>query len=186
MGRWSWSNKRTVEECKPISISVMAQGGAFEKGLGNLYTYSWSNLRGEEVGSISYQVRRGPAGEPYLQLSYTITNRSTKEKTPLDYSIQLTTTPCNFGGKRYWFICPLVVNGMSCRRRVGKLYLPPNGKYFGCRLCYNLTYRSCQEHDSRVDALARNPELLLSLLKKKGWKGSPAELKAYFKATGRL
>jgi hypothetical protein len=29
--------------------------------------------------------------------------------------------------------------------RVGKLYLPPDGLYFGCRHCYELTYRSCQE-----------------------------------------
>ena len=186
MGRWSWSGRTTVEECKRISISVMARGGAFEKRLGSSYTYWWSNLRGEEVGSISYQVRRGATGELYIQLSYTITNRLTNEKTPLDYPIQLTTTPCNFGGKRYWFICPLVVDGVPCGRRVAKLYLPPNSKYFGGRHCYNLTYRSCQEHDSRVDALAKNPELLLSLLRKKGWRGSPREFKAYFKTTGRL
>jgi hypothetical protein len=28
---------------------------------------------------------------------------------------------------------------------VGKLYLPGGGRYFGCRRCYRLTYRSCQE-----------------------------------------
>jgi hypothetical protein len=28
---------------------------------------------------------------------------------------------------------------------VGVLYIPLGRKYFGCRLCYNLTYRSCQE-----------------------------------------
>jgi hypothetical protein len=40
---------------------------------------------------------------------------------------------------------------------VRKLYLPPDGRYFGCRHCYRLTYRSVQEHDKRVDALIRNP-----------------------------
>jgi hypothetical protein len=36
---------------------------------------------------------------------------------------------------------------------VRKLYL--SGKYFGCRHCHNLTYRSCQESDSRVYAAIR-------------------------------
>jgi hypothetical protein len=44
------------------------------------------------------------------------------------------------------------------------LYLPPGGRYFGCRVCYRLTYRSAQEHDKWVDALRRNPEALLVAL----------------------
>jgi len=35
--------------------------------------------------------------------------------------------------------------------------LPPGGKYFGCRHCYNLTYQSCKEHDKRLDAMKRLP-----------------------------
>ena len=38
---------------------------------------------------------------------------------------------------------------------MGKLYLPPGGRYFGCRHCHDLTYRSRQESDARVYALAR-------------------------------
>ncbi len=48
----------------------------------------------------------------------------------------------HYGGLRYWFICPLLVNGVACRRRVAKLYF--RGWYFGCRHCHGLTYRSCQ------------------------------------------
>jgi hypothetical protein len=28
---------------------------------------------------------------------------------------------------------------------VGKLYLPPGGRYYGCRHCHELTYTRCQE-----------------------------------------
>jgi hypothetical protein len=28
---------------------------------------------------------------------------------------------------------------------VRKLFLPPGGRYFGCRRCHRLTYASCQE-----------------------------------------
>jgi len=57
-------------------------------------------------------------------------------------------TPCNYGGHRPWLIC------MHCGRRVAALYL--RGKYFACRHCYNLTYTSCQESDSRFRKLLQD------------------------------
>jgi len=72
----------------------------------------------------------------------------------MDYPVGLTTTPLPWGGVRWWFVCPLVVSGQACGRRVGKLYLPPGGRYFGCRHCYDLTYTSCQE-SHKFDGLYR-------------------------------
>jgi hypothetical protein len=63
----------------------------------------------------------------------------------LDLRITLVTTRPNFGGLRFWFICPLNVGGRRCQRRVAKLFLPPGGKYFGCRHCHDLSYTSSQE-----------------------------------------
>jgi len=60
-------------------------------------------------------------------------------------NVLLEATPTNFDGQRWWFTCPMVVEGIPCEGRVGKIYLPPGAKYFGCRKCHNLTYRSCQE-----------------------------------------
>lgn len=57
-------------------------------------------------------------------------------------------TSCNFGGHRPWLIC------MNCGRRVAVLY--SGGKYFACRHCLDLTYRSCQESDSRFSKFLRN------------------------------
>lgn len=66
-----------------------------------------------------------------------------ENKVHADFNIYLTTTPCTYGGERYWFVCPAVVNGKSCNRRVGVLYKPKYGcPYFACRHCYNLTYES--------------------------------------------
>jgi len=59
--------------------------------------------------------------------------------------VNLLATNTNFGGKRLWFECPAFIHGNACKRRVGKLYIPPGGKYLGCRHCYCLTYRSSQE-----------------------------------------
>jgi hypothetical protein len=63
----------------------------------------------------------------------------------VDYKVRLTTTKPNYGGLRWWFLCPLVRPDGGPQRRVVKLYLPSGAKYFGSREGYGLTYTSCQE-----------------------------------------
>ena len=58
---------------------------------------------------------------------------------PVEEPVELTWTPCNYGGKRPWFICPAT----GCGRRVAVIY--GAGRYFACRHCYDLTYASQQE-----------------------------------------
>ncbi len=165
MGRHSWSDKKTVEECKSLDLSWLNRQGYL---CGSWWgTIQWKNTLGEVTSSISIMVSvtREGFGEDYVRLSYSQTDRFTKEKKKdLDYKIELVTTPCHFGGVKYWFVCPLVANGRYCGRRVAKLYLPGGQTYFGCRHCYNLTYRSCQEHDSRVNSLMRLPSQELDRL----------------------
>jgi hypothetical protein len=86
----------------------------------------------------------------WLWLHYTLP--ATQER--VDYAVGLTTTRQRFGGLLWWFLCPLASQGGACGRRVGKLYLPPRGRYFGCRQCHGLTYTSCQE-SHKFDGLRR-------------------------------
>ncbi|MBI4117691.1 MAG: hypothetical protein HY453_01250 [Parcubacteria group bacterium] len=76
----------------------------------------------------------------YIELNYTVTDGQSNEKTEMKYKIKLVTTSCNYGGKRYWFECPLTTNGEYCGRRVGVIYSV--GKLFGCRYCANVAYRA--------------------------------------------
>jgi hypothetical protein len=55
-----------------------------------------------------------------------------------DYKIHLTTTQPHYGGKRWWFLCPV----QGCGRRVAVLYL---AHIFACRRCCNFTYASQNE-----------------------------------------
>ena len=155
MGRWSYSDRRTTEECKSISTKWLKKYDYF---IGYKHGgMTWSRA-GQQTGSISFCVSTFERDE-YIRFQYTQTDRHFGEKAELDYKVRLEWTSCHFGGRRWWFICPLVVNGQVCNRRVGALYLA-SGKYFGCRHCHNLTYQSSKEHDKRIGALMRNPELL--------------------------
>ncbi len=96
-----------------------------------------------EVGQrdIECEVDTRNRSAPWIRLCYT-TKRSGDA---VDYRMSLTTTPLPWGGERWWFVCPLVGGGKPCRRRCDKLYLPPGGRYFGCRRCHDLTYQSCRD-----------------------------------------
>jgi len=76
----------------------------------------------------------------YIELTYAVTDGQSDEKTEMKYKIKLVTTSCNYGGKRYWFECPLTTNDEYCGRRVGVIYSV--GKLFGCRYCANVAYRA--------------------------------------------
>jgi hypothetical protein len=151
MGRWSYSNRWTIEECKTITTQFFNKHNYFDGGV-RTGGMKWSR-NGEKTGSIGFEVST-VKGDEYIRLQYTQTNTETGEKTELDYKVWLDWTSCYFGGRRWWFICPLITNGQACSRRVGSLQLA-GSKYFGCRHCHNLTYESSKE-SHRFDRLFRD------------------------------
>ncbi len=155
--RWKFHTKKdTVEDCRVLSVFDMKREGLLEPGPLRSGRWVWRNAYTNEIwASIGYKLLLGGNGNlSFLRLQYTIT-RWDNSKQDMDYTVFLKNTACHFGGVRWWFICPLVVNGRNCKRRVGKLYLLSGGRYFGCRHCYDLTYQSSQESDKRVNALKR-------------------------------
>jgi len=79
-------------------------------------------------------------------LNYTWSEWSSKKVEPITLPVRLTTTRCNFGGKRYWFVCPLSRDSRLCGRRIGVIY--DVGRWFGCRACANISY-SAQRRGGR-------------------------------------
>jgi hypothetical protein len=124
MGRYYWDKKETVEDCRSVSISFLKKHGYLSEPCCMSGTIVWTNRFSERASSIGIMVDT-LYNVGYVKFSYTVTDRNTGEKTDYDYKVQLTTTPCNFGGVRYWFICPLSKNDVYCGRRVGKLYCAP-------------------------------------------------------------
>ncbi len=109
-----------------IAEAIQRKGSGYEY-VGKI-TWSWND---EPFASIGYSL-----------IGHTFTLDYTSNGVPLKYPVSLTTTNQPKGGLRYWFICPLQGCG---GRRTAKLYLPNGAKYFGCRKCYNLTYKSSNE-----------------------------------------
>lgn len=142
MGRWYCDKKRTVENCKSISVSFLRKNGYFASPWPQGIV--WTNRLGKETASMTVSVHTSD-DENYIRLIYTMTDRDTGKEAHFDYRVQLVTTPCNLGGVRWWFICPLSTNGVYCGRRVAKLYRAPRANYYGCRHCYNLSYESRNE-----------------------------------------
>ena len=144
-GRGVWKRKYRVDEVRSMDILDLQRKNVFTRGAGITRTASWSR-NGDVVASIAYQVEAAENGPSGLRFIYTIPNNNTGVKKGYNYIIPVVSTPCNYGGKRWWFICPLVVNGRSCQRRCRIVYMPPGSEYFGCRECHKLTYESRQRH----------------------------------------
>ena len=133
----SWcSSKMTVEECRELDINRFVRAGMIAPL--QIGTVTWRDQHtGKVVASIDFLTK--PVGDSLeLLLKYRLQRQEN-----VNLPIRLQTTVPHFGGSRWWFTCPLLNDGLPCRRRVGKLYL--RGKFFGCRHCHDLTYRSCQE-----------------------------------------
>jgi hypothetical protein len=150
---WRPTKKTVVEDCLSLDANRWTREGILRAGIQRSGTWQWKYSDGH-TSWIEYEVRTLDMGWPTVRLAYGWPNKETGQRETADYRVDLTTTRPRFGGLRFWFVCPLVVGGRPCGRRAGKLYLPPWGRYFGCRRCYDLSYTSAQE-SRKYDGLWR-------------------------------
>jgi hypothetical protein len=133
-GRRSGFGRDTVEACRSIDVNRLHREGCLHAG----WMGGWHWTRdGEKVASINLRTEHDR-----LHLSYRV--RSVGEEwADVDETVRIVRVACRFGGTRPYFICPGVVNGIACGRRVAKLH--GSGRYFLCRHCYRLAYASQSE-----------------------------------------
>src|SRR5689334_7782886 len=127
---WRSGKKTVVESCLDIDANRWMREGILRAGAQRSGSWRWTYKDGREC-SISYTMSAPEGAQPLLRLSYSWTHPRSGEKEPVEYHVRLATTRPRFGGLRWWFVCPLVVRGRACNRRVGKLYLPPRSRFFG-------------------------------------------------------
>lgn len=144
----------TADASLRIDLAWMMRTGRAREGCHISGSLSW-NCGGEPAGSISYQAIMTVRGEERLELSYTRGSGDKREH--VTQTVRLTYTVPNYGGKRWWMICPF--RGI----RVGKLYKPLPGDRFASRKAWRLAY-----HIQHVAHRDRPFEKLFRLQKKLG------------------
>jgi hypothetical protein len=147
---WRGIAKTTVEDCLFMSAAKLTSDRMLRANWQWCGVLSWTRVStGEKISYIEFDsIVSSESGSVHFK--YT----KTKTGDAVDYKTKLTSTLLPRGGRRWWFVCPLVVGDRPCRRRVDKLYLPPSSRYFGCRHCHQLTYTSCQESHKYDNCLA--------------------------------
>lgn len=157
--------KKESDTLKRIDIRSLNQRGLF-KGWYQV-DVTWAGRGGKNDFSTSVSFL---PGRVEISLSYGFQN----------LSVPLLTTPCYFGGSRYWFACPFTKDSAPCSRRVAVLYL--NGERFGCRHCHNLTYasRNAKRYSelyplTKTLELDRKIEALIPSIKRENYAGKPTK-----------
>jgi len=130
---WQGPKKYVVEDCLVLSIKELTRAGLLKTGCPS---GSWCWRSGDKtVATVKLDLSIYPdRGTIWL------TNAA---GAPM-HTVSLVTTVPHYGGRRWWFICPIK------KIRVAKLYLPSGATMFASRQAYDLTYRSSQESGWRA------------------------------------
>lgn len=133
-GRQNGRKKRVVEDCLILSVKDVRTDAGCHNGI-----HLW-RCGDQDRGAIKYEINLRSAEQGCLWLWYNVAG------VPIHVAISMISTALHTGGRRWWFICPVMGT------RVGKLYLPAGATQFAGRQAHNLTYTSCQEsgRDKRV------------------------------------
>lgn len=136
--RWNWeATKQCLEDGLTLDIKALLKHCGSANGKIRIGQLNWTlRSSGERIASVSFEyAREGDDG--WVEISHTKGSQR----------IYLSTTRPNYGGRRWWFVCPIT------GQRAAKLYLPGGGTtQFASRQAYRLAYRSTRQdrHDRLV------------------------------------
>jgi len=121
--------KKEIKGNKKIKIWWLTKG-LYKTHTNRNTVMTWGNSSSKSYFKLEIDIHK----KNCMKFMYSIQDHHSKREKKYQYKVKLLETPCNFGGVRYWFECPV------CRKnkRVAVLYL--NEDKIGCRECQNLTY----------------------------------------------
>jgi hypothetical protein len=143
--------RRKCEYALPFDIRRLRRIGRLSAG--QSFGWRWSR-DGEEFASIGVKTLADA-----IELDYSWAPSGENRRHILCVA-RLTFTPCRFGGKRSWFLCP------ECWRRCEVLYGVTRRGNFACRVCQRLAYAS--EAESPIDRCWRQQRKLEAQLTEHG------------------
>lgn len=132
--------RRMVEECLTLDVNALVRDlGDLDRPAGG--RLNWNGDARHATAAVDFEIIPDPKIGSILNLRYQI-SPSSRAVRRVCVPIRLQRTRPHLGGVRWWFTCPLTLDGRPCYRRVGTLHLPPGAFYFGCRHCHGLSYLS--------------------------------------------
>lgn len=147
-GSWyRYGHKGRLEQQLRIDIRYLKKNQMLKPGA---YTLSWNYGDEEAAARASLIVTRQK-----MIVACSWTDGETGEPQKMKWVIELSESPCRYGGSRKWFICP------RCGYRLAVLVMTP--PHVGCRHCLHLSYASQSENVSyrglrRMDKIANRLE----------------------------
>src|SRR5262245_24978828 len=111
--RYRYGTKQTVEDCRRLDVRYLQKKGYLTAN--NLASLAWRDVTVKETSSLLLVI-----SETHVRLVYH-SRRGEEAWKDIEETVPLVWTSCHYGGNRPWFLCPGVVNGRSCRRRVAIL-----------------------------------------------------------------
>src|SRR5262245_37494101 len=108
---WRPQKKATVETCLALPVSACRlRAGTLIRG-----DCLWELRDGQTFG-VDFEADLRQQSEGAMTLSHSPRGRADGSGRE-SYAVDLVSTVPRFGGLRWWFLCPLIVDGVSCRRR---------------------------------------------------------------------
>ncbi len=151
MGGWGSgrrSERVSIGGCGSCRLAIKDLGHLLRSPDGNAV---WMNYGRSGEHLLTVVVKARP-DQGYARLQHP--SRASERAGHMDYILGLTWTVPRFGGRRWWFTCP--ISG----RRCAVLYLPRGAHKFGSAKAYGLAYdvTRMEEHDRlwrRMEKIAR-------------------------------
>ena len=112
---WQGSKKTTVEDSLCLSISALVKKKALVAGAWTRGSWQWSYQGSAPHARIGYEANLIDPDAAWLKLTYTASG------TPMDYQVRLVTTEPTYGGRRWWFLCPMGTDAASIRSALKRL-----------------------------------------------------------------
>lgn len=125
----------TVDASLTLGIDKLLRDGCLVAGGWMSGVLRWTIVgTGREIAAIGYCADLTDPAAAWMRLNFV--RGDGVERCAHDCKVRLTTTRPHYGGRRWWFVCPL------SERRCGKLHLPPGAGTFAARQTWRLSYAS--------------------------------------------
>lgn len=116
-GRRGGGAKATLNGAIRLDVRTLVASGRLGRAGSTRGSLRWTDAwTGEQTAVVGFVVAGGPA-EPTLELNYVIDGDLVREP------VHFAHTRPNYGGRRWWFRCPI----RGCGRPCAALYLPLGG-----------------------------------------------------------